>query len=310
MKKFFLPLFFAVLLLVPFPAGAAYVNNGDGTVTDNVTGLLWQRADDGVMRTWEEALDYCETRTLAGRRDWRLPNIRELKSIVDRLYDPAIDPAFECRSDVYWSGSTIAGSPHCAWGVRFDSGYNSWYSKDGSMYVRCVCAGPSGPFDPSVSLVSGWNLISFSLFPSDPAIEDVLTPITGFYTTVWSYQDGQWLMYDPLHPLFNNLNTIQTGYGYWINMTKADTLTVAGTIPSQSVNLKKGWNLVGFNGPEPISAKTALGSVTELETVWSYQKNDWLMYDPTKSDSSGLKDLTPGYGYWIKVKNDCTWTLP
>jgi hypothetical protein len=77
-----------------------FTDNGDGTVTDLATGLMWQRDDDGVARNWEEALSYAEELELAGYADWHLPSAKELQSIVDysRCPDatnsPAIDPVF------------------------------------------------------------------------------------------------------------------------------------------------------------------------------------------------------------------------
>lgn len=65
-----------------------FVDNGDGTVTDLATGLVWQQADDGVTRNWEDALAYAEGLTLAGHDDWRLPNAKELQSIVDYTHSP------------------------------------------------------------------------------------------------------------------------------------------------------------------------------------------------------------------------------
>jgi len=80
---------------------AAYVNNGNGTVTDTSTGLMWQqdtaRDDQGNYdtMTWEEALAYCESRTLGGHTDWRLPTIKELRSLVDYTrYNPAINTTY------------------------------------------------------------------------------------------------------------------------------------------------------------------------------------------------------------------------
>lgn len=102
--SFLISLFFFLLSPV---ANAAFVDNGDGTVTDNETGLIWQKADNGIPRNWLEALDYAESLDLAGCNTWRLPNIKELRSIVDRSQnDPAIDPIFSAQSDKYWS-STI-----------------------------------------------------------------------------------------------------------------------------------------------------------------------------------------------------------
>lgn len=60
-----------------------FVDNGDSTVTDNATGLMWSQYDNGEHIYWKEALAYAEAATLAGYDDWRLPNIKELQSIAD-----------------------------------------------------------------------------------------------------------------------------------------------------------------------------------------------------------------------------------
>ncbi|MBW8011428.1 MAG: DUF1566 domain-containing protein [Chloroflexi bacterium] len=88
----------------------AFQNNGDGTVSDNATGLTWQQADDGVVRNWQEALENCETLALAGYDDWRLPNAKELQSIVDYTRsDPALDTSIFSQTDLdgwFWSSTT------------------------------------------------------------------------------------------------------------------------------------------------------------------------------------------------------------
>ncbi|MBK3515778.1 Lcl C-terminal domain-containing protein [Carboxylicivirga marina] len=88
-----------------------FVNNHDGTITDQATGLMWQQADDGIARNWEEALSYAENASIADHTDWRLPNAKELQSIVDytrspqTTNSPAIDPLFETSEINYPSGS-------------------------------------------------------------------------------------------------------------------------------------------------------------------------------------------------------------
>lgn len=78
-----------------------FIDNNDGTVSDYATGLMWQKADDGIGRNWEEALAYAENLELANYSDWRLPNAKELQSIVDytrspqTTNSPAINPVFE-----------------------------------------------------------------------------------------------------------------------------------------------------------------------------------------------------------------------
>lgn len=91
---------------VRFVRGKAYginrfEDNGDGTVTDQSTGLTWMQSDSRRSMSWQEALAFAENLSIAGHRDWRLPNAKELQSIVDysRSPDstgsPAIDPVFE-----------------------------------------------------------------------------------------------------------------------------------------------------------------------------------------------------------------------
>lgn len=92
----------------------AFVDNGDGTVTDAATGRMWQQADDGTRREWKEALAYCEGLDLAGYDDWTLPNSKELQSIVDyrRTGFPAIDETvFSITQDSetldFWTSTTF-----------------------------------------------------------------------------------------------------------------------------------------------------------------------------------------------------------
>jgi hypothetical protein len=116
------------------------VDNGDGTVTDTETGLMWQQGESGQM-AWEDALIYCETLDLAGYHDWRLPNINELHSIVDYyVYDPAINTmAFPgCQSSGYWSSTTNIGDSGSAWNMHFDSGSILYGWKLYSFNVRAV----------------------------------------------------------------------------------------------------------------------------------------------------------------------------
>lgn len=92
----------------------AFVDNGDGTVTDTATGLMWQQADDGTRREWHEALAYCEGLQLGGHDDWVLPDSKALQSIVDytRTGFPAIDETvFAITGDGetldFWTSTTF-----------------------------------------------------------------------------------------------------------------------------------------------------------------------------------------------------------
>ena len=92
----------------------AFADNGDGTVTDGATGLMWQQSDDGTRREWADALAYCEALELAGYDDWTLPNSKELQSIVDydRTGFPAINEGFftiaeDAETLDFWTSTTF-----------------------------------------------------------------------------------------------------------------------------------------------------------------------------------------------------------
>ena len=121
-----------------------FVNNGDGTVTDTSTGLMWQQGALGNRMTWEEALSYCEALLLAEHVDWRLPNRRELQSIIAyEAYNPAIDPDYfpDTVSSGYWSSTTRTDNTSRGWTYSFGDGSDYGRSKTNSYYVRAVRAG-------------------------------------------------------------------------------------------------------------------------------------------------------------------------
>ena len=114
-----------------------FIENGDGTITDNATGLMWMQNDNGEGLNWEDALNYAENLNYAGYSDWRLPNIKELQSIIDYILSPetsssaAIDPVFniseitneagETDYPYFWSGTT-----HATW-VEGNEGSSAAY---------------------------------------------------------------------------------------------------------------------------------------------------------------------------------------
>jgi len=140
-----------ISIMFPIAVWGGLIDNGDGTVTDTDTGLMWQKDTALGTYTWEQALSYCESSTLAGYNDWRLPNRNELQSIVDySRYNPSIDPIFSNTvSSSYWSSTTNAGYPGLAWFVFFGYGDVNGYEKSGYYYVRAVRAGQCGGFGDS-----------------------------------------------------------------------------------------------------------------------------------------------------------------
>lgn len=117
-----------------------FQDNGDGTITDAATGLMWAKDDSGDGMDWKEALYYAENSELAGYSDWRLPNVKELQGIVDYSYapgaedssldGPAIDPLFHCSEIVNENGDQDYPYYWTSTSARFQKGkpyYYAWY---------------------------------------------------------------------------------------------------------------------------------------------------------------------------------------
>ena len=121
---------------------ADFTRSGD-TVTDSISKLEWQDNEIGTSTSWTSALERCESLVLSGSSDWRLPNVNELKSIVDKSkYDPSIIASFQnTYSYLYWSSTSYEGGSGNAWYVNFNLGNVSYDYKSTSGYVRCVRGG-------------------------------------------------------------------------------------------------------------------------------------------------------------------------
>ena len=119
---------------------ANFTNVGNDIVRDSDTRLEWQ--DDAVGGTidWTAAINQCESLTLGGHSDWRLPNVNELRSLVDRSQvNPAIVTGFtNTSSNNNWSSTTYESNKLNAWYVNFSVGNVNYSNKGTNYYVRCV----------------------------------------------------------------------------------------------------------------------------------------------------------------------------
>jgi len=113
------------------------------TWKDSKTGLDWQCESPGEV-TWYEAQEYAESLSLDGKRDWRLPSLAELESLLDRSKARA-DGRPPMREEVpfrdnlsYWSSTTFESDTKNSWIVMFDGAYVLSYYKSNLYYVRCV----------------------------------------------------------------------------------------------------------------------------------------------------------------------------
>ena len=152
-----------------------FIDNGDGTITDRATGLMWQQDDSGSVLNWEQGLSYAEDLALAGYDDWRMPNAKELQSIVDYTRSPvttgsaAIDPVFNVTTITDEGG--YANYPFY-WTSTTHESYNG-----NGNYAAYVCFGealgwmqaPFPPYDYSLLDVHGAGAQRSDPKSGDPA---------------------------------------------------------------------------------------------------------------------------------------------
>ncbi len=124
-----------------FPA-VHFTDNGNGTIRDNFTGLIWQKIQSPNTMTWEEALVYSKNLTLSNLTGWRLPSLKELQSLNNKsLTKPSFDKTFfpNCITGNYWSSTTLQNTSAKAWDLNTEYGivsYNDKTLKENVLVVR------------------------------------------------------------------------------------------------------------------------------------------------------------------------------
>ena len=119
---------------------------GDAAVRDDETGLVWEKTLETMEMSWTDARAACSNKDVGGRKGWRLPSISELASLVDPSNRtgntlPLDHPFTNVQMDVYWSATTVAGTPNSAWLVFFDTGKVLTGFKTINFHAWCVRGG-------------------------------------------------------------------------------------------------------------------------------------------------------------------------
>lgn len=123
-----------------------FTDNGDGTITDNLTQLIWQKIPNTNALTWEQALVYAEGLTVGTSSDWRLPNIKELQSLNNELAtNPSVFTPYFSNVGIhnYWSSTTLPNQTLSAWYWSTIFGITTYSAKTGTNYVICVKGNPT-----------------------------------------------------------------------------------------------------------------------------------------------------------------------
>lgn len=146
----------------PTTPTADFIEHGNGTVTHKASGLTWKSCPEGLSgpqcgegkalsADWRAALSATASVNaagFAGFSDWRLPNVKELQSIVEiSCSSPSIDEKVfpKTPADWFWSATSFVLGPTDAWGVSFGSGYSFPKPKSAPYgHVRLVRGGSAG----------------------------------------------------------------------------------------------------------------------------------------------------------------------
>jgi len=129
-------------LVVPNIVWAERFEKNRDLVYDSKTELTWQSSPSGQKFNWSDAQNYCNNLNYGGQNDWRLPNIYELKSLVDYTkYNPAIVTNLidiDTGYPYYWSSSKDIDDSSNAWFVDFKYGNDRWSNGSGKGLALCV----------------------------------------------------------------------------------------------------------------------------------------------------------------------------
>jgi hypothetical protein len=135
---------FLLLLTGKLQAGERFVDNGDGTVMDRKTGLMWAKDDNNGDITWQDASLYAKNITLSTYSDWRLPTIAELQTLFDKSlpgyeticgHHVRIDPVIQVTCGFLWSAETRSIS---ALAFNLSRGYRYMNRKVRSRGMRAL----------------------------------------------------------------------------------------------------------------------------------------------------------------------------
>lgn len=180
-----------------------------------------------------------------------------------------------------------------------------------NVYKAVLAIQPAG----SISVTAGWNFISLPRQPSDTAITSVLSPVLSHVKIVWGFDNELkiWKRFKP--PSDTTLATMEQGKGYWVFLDDAGAIDMTDwSLPTVTLSLSPGWNLVGFSGINGASAEGVLNRISgSWEILWSWEENS--MWSARHESGAELpvppiETFQRGKAYWLKVPGGASpeWT--
>lgn len=187
---------------------------------------------------------------------------------------------------------------------------------DANSYYYRVCAvdalsitscsdGQAGKFVRQ--LLSGPNLLSVPLILSNESIEHVLQTVEFDRARAYDASSGHWMSYMRGKPYLGDLRSISLTMGVWVNVTADSNLTLAGAVPTQTtIQLRKGWNLVGFPSLSTSFTVADLKATVPVERVEAFDATAPPNFLRVLQDSDVV---LAGHAYWVKANQNTVWVI-
>jgi hypothetical protein len=177
-------------------------------------------------------------------------------------------------------------------------------------YIRKELPQPPPEQSIVISLYAGWNLISSPLELKEKIIERAFSSIAGKYRAIYEYDVAKSAYKRYVSGQNNDFTTIEVGHGYWIYMNTDATLNLIGSISSKNIELKQGWNMVGYNSLSSRSVAEATSSINgKYSALYAFdtKANAYVNYTP--GNQSKPVTMDPGTGFWILVTQPAVWSF-
>lgn len=262
----------------------SFTDNGDGSITDQTTGLTWEQNSSASSMYWKEALSWCENSATAGKTDWRLPNKKELESLLDFSRLPTIDPLFNADGQIRnWFYSSTVDAPGKPFIIRLSTGDEDLgWSTYHDARVRCVRGGSTDIILP----------VAYGTPSSMTSLTSGVITVGGFRIAAYRYRldDGAWsdeipvsvpISYSGLADGPHRLDLLaKNDEGQWQSVDAATSISwTVDTVPPESAT---------FSGAPAGTTNSTIAEIViddENGTISHYR---WSLDGSSWSDSIGV----------------------
>jgi Protein of unknown function (DUF1566) len=206
----------------PLTIANHFTDNNDGTITDHVTNLMWQKVASTASQTWENAIANAENLSLASFTDWRLPNIKELQSLNDEsVVQPSVVAPYFTNLGVgkFWSSTSLPNQTTKAWYWSTAFGITTYDAKTTANSILCVRNTINIPMANAIFFADNKVVLCTNQFTDFIKIKN--SPMNEFFTL---YNTSGIIMYQGKNIEQQNFSSLAIGIYYL--KTKKETISL------------------------------------------------------------------------------------